>query len=115
MANRRKFSSHRAPVNCIREQLLNKSAHVIFARIQQCALASVKKPRELADVARICRNRKCTEAFLNFQIIDERRKDAGIGLRRHNPKYARYRTLVKVTNQVLQPEFRESARAPVNP
>src|SRR6185312_12320320 len=83
MPDGREFSRHRASVHCIREQLLDEPAYVVFTSIQQRALSAIEKGRELANVSRVGRNRERTQSFFDLQIVDERRDDTGVGLRRH--------------------------------
>ena len=53
MSKRRELARHGSPVDRISKQLLNESAHIISAGIQQPALAAIEKRAELNDVARV--------------------------------------------------------------
>ncbi len=83
MTQGRKFSRHRAPVNRVGKQLLEKSRNIVAAGICQCAFAAVEKRRELADVAVIGGNGERAKSLLDFEVIDEIRNDARIGFEGH--------------------------------
>ena len=83
MAQGRELTAHRSSVHEIREQLLDKIAHVFALRIEQCAFVFFQEVGELPDVGGIGRDGERSQTFLDFQIVEEAGKYTRVGFGGH--------------------------------
>ena len=80
MPQRRKLARHAAPVHAVRQQRIEKVAHLLPSRVTQAALALQQKSGVLLQVRSISRNAQRRQPLLDLEVIEERVQQTQIGI-----------------------------------